>query len=441
VRKKAVPAARLRVLVASHSHPEISNGGAEIAAFQLFRGLQERDDCETWFLGCDRNASSDRPGAVLSQPFSEREWLYCTGAFDWFKFANPDPRFRTEIERLLRELAPDVVHFHHYINFGLEVFLHVRRVLPSCRIVLTLHEYLAICHHFGQMVTKQHRNLCYQSSPTRCQQCFPEFGRSDFFLRLRYIQRFFDLVDVFVSPSHFLAERYVAWGVPEAKMAVLENLMPPYAGGIAPPLPAKGPLRIGFFGQISALKGIDVLFDSAAMLAVQDPVGISFEIYGDYRGQPPEFQSAFLERLAKAGGNVRFHGPYDRTRVDRLMQGVHAVLVPSVWWENSPVVIQEALRNRRPVICSDIGGMAEKVRDGIDGFHFPVGSAVALTELLRQLSGKRAPLLRMAGQLSGQAAKVANLEDYVRVYREGASAAPVLGGAAAAPYHDSLNGS
>jgi glycosyltransferase involved in cell wall biosynthesis len=68
------------------------------------------------------------------------------------------------------------------------------------------------------------------------------------------------------------------------------------------------------------------------------------------------------------------------------MRGVDAVVVPSIWWENSPVVIQEAFRNRRPVICSDIGGMAEKVRDGIDGLHFPVGDALALARLIERLA-------------------------------------------------------
>jgi glycosyltransferase involved in cell wall biosynthesis len=71
------------------------------------------------------------------------------------------------------------------------------------------------------------------------------------------------------------------------------------------------------------------------------------------------------------------------------MRSVDAVLVPSIWWENSPLVIQEALASRRPIICSDIGGMAEKVRDGIDGCHFRAGDPRALAELLASLS--RAP--------------------------------------------------
>ena len=419
-RKRRIPAPtpprRLRILIVAHSHPEVSNGGAEIAAFELFRALQAQGGCDVWFLGCDRHLAPERPGAVITQPYSDAEYIYCTGEFDWFKFANPDPRFPAEIERLFLQLRPDVVHVHHYINLGIEIFQHLRRVLPECRIILTLHEYLAICNHFGQMVTTQHLSLCSRSGPAPCHACFPEHGRSDFFLRKRYIDRFFDLVDVFTAPSRFLADRYTAWGIPPAKMVVLENLMPAAPPGPALHIPATDPLRIGFFGQISTLKGIDVLLDAAAALAAEANAGVSFEVFGDYRGQPPAFQKSFVARLATAGRNVQFHGPYDRSQVDRLMRSVHAILVPSIWWENSPVVIQEALRNRRPIICSDIGGMAEKVRDGVDGFHVPAGNAMMLTSLLRRLSADRTALAAVASQMTGLPPGPASLADYMALY-------------------------
>ncbi len=301
----------------------------------MFQGIQGRPSCEAWFLGCDRGNAGEKLGAVLTQPYSENEYVYSCGTFDWFKFANQDPRFPREVERFFTKLAPNVVHFHHYANFGVEIFLHLKRAVPSCQIVLTLHEYLAICNNFGQMVTKDHFNLCYESSPARCQKCFPEIGRSDFFLRKLYIDSFFNLVDHFIAPSRFLAERYIAWGIPSEKITVLENLMPPPAAASPAPTPDL-PLRLGFFGQISSLKGIDVLYDTAELLAKDHLDSVSFEIYGDYRNQPPAFQTAFLERLANAPPNIRFNGPYDRQRVDRLMQSVHAILVPSIWWENSP---------------------------------------------------------------------------------------------------------
>jgi glycosyltransferase involved in cell wall biosynthesis len=375
-----------KVLIAAHSHPAVSNGGAEIAAFRLFEAMSARPDWQAWFMGCVREHAS-RMGSAITQPFSERQFLYASSQFDWFKFANEDKTYPRELAAVLRDVAPDILHFHHYVNFGMETFLHIRRVLPDSRIVLTLHEFQAICNHYGQMITKEKKSLCYESSPRDCNKCFPQHSRADFFLRKTYIMRFFDLIDHFISPSAFLAERYVQWGIPAARMSVIENVTAP--GSPAPEdveREESDGLRVGFFGQISFLKGIQVLLDAAAMLEDEGVTNIHFDIHGDYSGQPEEFQTDFLTRLEKAGRNVRFHGAYDNQRVDQLMRGVDLVLVPSIWWENSPVVIQECLRNARPVVCSNIGGMAEKVRPGIDGFHFPVGSATALAALLRGLA-------------------------------------------------------
>ena len=77
-------------------------------------------------------------------------------------------------------------------------------------------------------------------------------------------------------------------------------------------------------------------------------------------------------------------GRYQPEALPRLMAGVDWVVVPSIWWENSPLVIQEAFLHGRPVICSDIGGMAEKVTDGINGLHFSARDAVSLASTLRR---------------------------------------------------------
>ena len=413
---------RLRVLVASHSHPLISNGGAEIAAFRLFAELAACPNTEAWFLGCDTRMGAGRDGVALTQPFTPREYVYSTnGQFDWFRFANADPRLPGEMEALLTELQPDIVHLHHYVNFGVETLGTIRRTLPNAQIIVTLHEYLAICNHFGQMVKRGHFSLCDRASLDACSKCFPAIDRADFFMRDLYIKLFFDQVNQFIAPSRFLAARYEAWGIPRERISVIENI-------IAPPIAAAEivgsktlaeqmatPLRIGFFGQISRLKGIAVLMDCAAILAKQ-PVKISFDIFGDYKGQPQEFQDEFLAQLATVTHNVNYRGAYRQDQVDQLMRSVDAVLVPSIWWENSPVVIQEAFRNNRPVICSDIGGMAEKVRDGVDGYHFPVGSGLELSYVLTRLHNDRGALDAMRQTMGRPPSGESTLAEHVTLY-------------------------
>ena len=395
----------LHVLVASHSHPTVSKGGAEIAAFEMFRGLQATAGFSASFLGCSRGNAYRRLGQGITQPFSADEYIYSTSSFDWFKFANLDTKFPREFKALLRDLRPDVVHFHHYINFGVEALLYVKEVLPDAKVLLTLHEYLLICNHLGQMIKTEKNMLCNKSGLVDCAGCFSHLQPADFMLRNMYARRFLEAVDHYISPSHFLAERYIAWGVPRNRISVIENVIRPHAdtgdaqadvamadAASAPRRSVPRTIRLGFFGQISKLKGINVIFDAAKLLEREGVNNVSFEIHGDYRSQPADFQSDFLTRLEEVGHNVRYHGPYQNEAVDRLMQTVDVVLVASTWWENSPVVIQEALRNRRPIICSDIGGMAEKVRDGIDGLHFPVNSPLGLANVIRELAKRPARL-------------------------------------------------
>ncbi len=299
----------------------------------------------------------------------------------------------------MRDLRPDIVHAHHYTVFGVEMFSIIKRVVPDCRIVLTLHEYLAICHNHGQMVKTGSHRLCRQATPIDCAKCFPEFAPRDFFLRQLYEQKFLRDVDVFVSPSSFLARRYTAWGLPENRMQVLEN-MPPQGIESSPP-PARRQsagrdIHVGFFGQMSPLKGIDVLIEAAGALEKAGTVNLVIHIYGDYSNQPMAFQARVTEALTEAGANVHYHGPYDNADVISLMRDVDAVVVPSIWWENAPVVIEEAMMARRPVICSDIGGMAEKIRPGLDGFHFSAGRSCSLARVLQDLAERPTLLEELA---------------------------------------------
>jgi glycosyltransferase involved in cell wall biosynthesis len=64
------------------------------------------------------------------------------------------------------------------------------------------------------------------------------------------------------------------------------------------------------------------------------------------------------------------------------------VVVSSRWWENSPLVIQEAFMQRRPVICSGIGGMAEKVTHELNGLHFNVGDPDSLAAAIERAASE-----------------------------------------------------
>jgi glycosyltransferase involved in cell wall biosynthesis len=100
--------------------------------------------------------------------------------------------------------------------------------------------------------------------------------------------------------------------------------------------------------------------------------------------QGHEYRQTFEQLLADTRGVVTMVGQYAPAELPRLMEQIDWVVVPSIWWENSPLVIQEAFAHGKPVICSDIGGMAEKVTHGVNGLHFRVGDPSSLADVLRE---------------------------------------------------------
>jgi glycosyltransferase involved in cell wall biosynthesis len=369
-----------RVMVVAHGHFDVSRGGAEMVAGHLARGLRNRG-IETLLVA---RTTTPSPGASAFSTREEgREILFHTGMSDHFLL-----RSRTaehvwrDFAGLLERFGPQVIHFQHYMHMGIELIRQARLSCPDARIVLTLHEYLPICANQGQMVRTGTVDLCERSSPADCARCFPDRSPGDFFLRKRYLQSVLSDVDLFVSPSRFLRQRYVDWGLAPDSILVLENAqprtprMPPRSIG-----PGESRNRFGYFGQLNPYKGVDLLLEAAALMRAD--IGDSFHVDvngANLRAQEPEFRAKVRQLADAAKAVVSTHGAYDPADLGALMARVDWVVVPSIWWENSPLVIQEAYAHGRPVIAADIGGMREKVREGQGGLLFASRDARALAE-------------------------------------------------------------
>ncbi len=380
----------MRVLVVANAHPDHSVGGAEIAAYNLFRFLAADPAVEAATFLARTALTSIAPGGISARRPGEYLWRQDIG--DWFTCSTAYPRAMSDqLRTLLLRHRPDVIFVQHYLHLGIEILREFRRTLPHCTIIMTLHEYGAICHRQGQMLKTVSNRLCHSESPEDCHRCFPERSAEDFWLRRLYIQKHLGVVDTFVAPSHFLRERYVAWGLAPERIVMIENGQPG-RDALAPlgrsHRHGERPATVGFFGQINPYKGLDVLLAAVSALDAAVWRGLAVEVHGaNLDEQSAEFRAridALRERLPETA-RLHWGGPYERTELARRMARVDCVVVPSIWWENSPMVIQEAFACGKPVICSGIGGMAEKVRDGVDGLHFEVGNPLALAERLTQL--------------------------------------------------------
>lgn len=376
----------LRVLYVVHNHPTLHPGGAEAYALELYEAMRARPDVEPVLLArIGSNVARQRvahPGTPFSSVNGDPNQYFVfteTDHFDFFTLTSRDKSLYSQhLTDFLLAQRPDVVHLQHTHFIGLDLLSQIRRVLPDAAIVYTLHEFLPICHHDGQMVRTFSGELCPEASPRRCHECFPEISEQSFFLRQRFVGAHFDNVDRFLAPSAQLMDKYLRWGIEPERIEVEEygRLRPPRR---APDPPGGMPTNIGFFGQLSRFKGAKVMLEAMSRLAPGSEArlwlhGANLEL------QSAEFQEEFAAMHSTLEDRVIFRGPYEHAELPKLMADLHWVVVPSIWWENSPLVIQEAFFHRRPIICSDAGGMAEKVRDGVDGIHFRRGDAFDLAK-------------------------------------------------------------
>ena len=211
-----------------------------------------------------------------------------------------------------------------------------------------------------------------------------------FFLRERLIKNHLAHVDLFLAPSNFLLERYVDWGIPRDKIVFEDYGRLPETP--APDAEADRPRnRLGFFGQISPYKGLDVLLEAMRILLRHDAPDVHLWLHGaNIDVLPPTFARRSSRSSRRTAPTSPSPGRTTTRRFRDLMSEIDWVVVPSRWWENSPLVIQEAFMHGRPVICSDIGGMAEKVTHQVNGLHFTVGSPAAWRETIRGCDHPRA---------------------------------------------------
>lgn len=364
------------VLVIAPAHPAVAAGEAQAAAYQQFRALKGSARVErVAFL-----AGYDAAVTGLITLFAEDEYLWRTMVGDPFQLRSALRESVTGVFRsFLEELQPDVVLVHHDRRLGTETLREIRRTCPGARIVLTLHDFAAICHNGGQMVKTGSHAPCFEAGLAACAACFPDRSEEAFWLRRHFIRKHFEAVDRFVAPSEFLRQRYVAWGLPVDRIAVIRTGEAPIQRLPPEPLPAGGRRnRFAFFGDLSPANGLDVLLAAVAALPRQQREEISLEVHGGGLEAQPDAFRARIESLRDplmAEGVLSWLPPCPDEDLARRFARIDWVVVPSVTWGNTPRIARLALGFGRPLLCSDIGGLAEDVRHGQDGLHVAAGHA------------------------------------------------------------------
>lgn len=334
-----------------------------------------------------------------------------------------NPRVERDFADYLARWRPDVVHFQHLFKLsGALISIAARMGIPT---VVTLHDYWFLCDN-GQLLRPGFRLCAGPRGGLRCPGC-AELPLSPslrwllvpvlwplFIYRTCWLRRQLRQADALISPSAFLADVFARHGFPQ--VIISDNGTDTSWSQDVRPAPCPR-LRFGYIGTLAPHKGAHLLIRAFQEL---DQGRAELRIYGDL-GTVPDYAAA-LRQMA-TGPTIHFLGPFERGEIARVFSEIDVLVVPSLWPENSPLAVHEAIVARVPVLAADVGGLAELVRGSRAGWLFRAGDVndlrLRMEEIIRRpevLAEVRADVPPVKN-IAEQAAELEAL--YVRVAQHG----------------------
>lgn len=408
----------MKILYVSHLFLPRYTGGTEVLTFQVTREMQRRGyavevlTCEDFRSATPQVEGSDEPYGSVSV---HRLRLDPALSPDPVRAQYHFPAVEDYLLRRWRAQRPDLVHVHH---FG---FLTTAVATAACRldipVVFTATDFWLICP--TSQLLRYDRSLC--DGPTnlaKCAKCvtatyrraapyqgllavIPErvfnwaalglaprwAGRStaargltSLLERAEWNRRVARKFARLLMASRFMQKTMSGNGISTERMVLLPfGLDTAWAGGLRPRR-FKPPLRIGFIGAISPHKGLHVLVEAFRQLGAGQRARL--EIYGQLDFAPP-YGEHVRERAAGTSA-IRFCGTFPPHEIGRVLSELDVLVIPSLWYENTPLVLLSALAARLPVIVSDMGGLVEIIRHGENGLVVSAGDPAALAAALQR---------------------------------------------------------
>ncbi|MBM3976525.1 MAG: glycosyltransferase [Planctomycetes bacterium] len=469
----------MRVCLVTHGLPPYELTGVENYTLALARGLAAAGHQVEVFAARRAPELPDRSLRREARDGWAVTWVSANSAPRDPSEALDPPGIVDAFARFLDRERPELVHFQHVIKLGLGLIEAAQaRGLPT---VYTAHDYYPVCHRITLMRPDLSRcsTLADSSACTRCDLALslldrqPNLGdyqigalpeqlepaardqlglllsgdeagagvhpdelraarerRVALDARRREVLARLDRV---LAPTEFLALQLVAGGVEGARVRRLDygidarDLLPLRRAAPA----AAGRLRIGYLGGHSKHKGVHVLLEAWRRLAADAAPNAELSIWG---GSSDAQYVAQLVASARTGG-ARWRGPYARAELPAILRELDLLVVPSIWVENQPFVIREALAAGRPVLASRVGALPENVREGVDGWLFEPGDALDLERQLRRLIASPELVRELAARLEPVKDLATHVRELEAHYQELASARPVDAQSAQLPEH------
>jgi len=372
----------MKIVKVIHGYPMLYNAGSEVYSQTICHGLSQQGHEVHVFT---REEDSFRPDGAVRQdtdadvPEITIHLVNNPRHKDRYRLNIIDTRFA----ELLDTIQPDIVHIGHLNHLSTSlVFEAKKRHIP---VVYTLHDYWLMCPRgqFMQMHSDDLWAACDGQEDNKCAtQCYARyFSGSDneheedlkywthwVSRRMAHIRNVVDQVDLFISPAQYLKTRYEQdFDLPKSKSIYLDYGFD-RSRMTARKREDNEAFTFGYIGTHIPAKGIHHLIQAFGQLEGN----AKLRIWGRDRGQDSSSLRTIAKSLPKEKQiSIEWMPEYkNQNIVTDVFNKTDAIVTPSVWVENSPLVIHEAQQVKVPVITADAGGMGEYVKHNVNGLLY-----------------------------------------------------------------------
>ncbi len=324
---------------------------------------------------------------------------------------------RRKFSKLLDEFKPDLVHAHNIYNQLSPSILSAahKRGIP---VVMHLHDYALVSPNRLLFSRGKIYERCLGGHYGRCilDRCHKDsylksaLASLTVWIHNSVLNIYRRTISIYIAPSAFMKAKAVEGALPEERIKVLRNFAS--TDFLTEPLSSGTRDYILYYGRLSEEKGLPVLFEAMAHI---DP-DLSLKVVGD--GPLAAEYSAWVKKTGLTQRISFIPSTQGKELID-IIQGARAVIIPSIWYENMPLSLLEALALGKTVIASRIGGMPEVIQHGVNGFLFEAENSAELARLVNELDEEKIASVAKQARISQQENSLdSHYQQLMKIYDE-----------------------